>query len=70
MISFRPLREKLKRDGISAYWLVGQGVNSRTMHKIRHDLPVTTKTLNELCTILRCSISDIIEFIPDEEELG
>lgn len=68
LISFRPLREKMSQERISTYWLIGQGINSSTLAKIRHDGSITLKTLNEICTLLRCSVSDIIEFVPDEEE--
>ena len=67
MISFRPLREKIKREGITYYWLMKRGVNSLTVQKIKRDQIITTKTLNELCEILHCPVSDIIEFIDDSD---
>lgn len=33
-----------------------------------HDESVSTYTINSLCNILNCEISDIMEFTPDERD--
>ena len=72
MISFEPLRRILKERGISSYYLRNKGgrdnLDSKTIQRLMNDESVSTNTLNALCSILNCEISEIIEFIPDTWE--
>ncbi len=61
-ITFSPLREYMKEHGISYYYLSNQGIDNRTLHRIRHDMPVTTDTLGKLCAILKCQPGQLIDF--------
>lgn len=67
--SIEPLRQILKSKGISSYYLRNKcGINcldSKTIQRLMNDQSVSTNTLNSLCNILDCEISDIIKFIPD-----
>lgn len=66
MISYEPLWETLNRRDMSTYDLIyKQGMSANTVYRIRHNQAITTKTLNELCFILKCKVSDIIEYIED-----
>ena len=71
MISFEPLRNILKERGISTYYLRTKcGFNSldnKTIQRLMRDESVSTNTLNSLCNILDCDVSEIIKFIPDTE---
>ncbi len=40
-------------------------MDSNTIHRMKHGKAITTKTLNTLCEILDCSVSDILEYVPD-----
>ncbi len=63
MISYDPLWKTMNKRGISTYDLIyKQGINANTIHRIKHGEAVTTKTLDDLCFILKCDISDIIEY--------
>ena len=44
-----------------------QGMSSNTIYRIKHGKDITTKTINDLCEILDCSVSDIIEYIRPEK---
>lgn len=67
MISYRPFYETLFRQGITEYQLIfKQGLSANTLHRMKHGEAISTKTLNVLCEILKCSVSDIIEYVPDE----
>lgn len=67
MISYRPLWETLNKKNISTYDLIyKQGISANTVHRMKHGKPVTTKTIDELCIILNCNVSDIIEFKNEE----
>ena len=71
MISFEPLRKLLAARGISTYYLRNKcgryNLDSKTIQRFMRDESVSTYTLNALCHILECDISDIITFTPDDE---
>ena len=71
MITFEPLRNMLEKKGISTYYLRNKcGLNNldnKTIQRLMCDESVSTNTLNSLCNILECDISEIIKFIPDTE---
>lgn len=68
MISYKPFYDTLKEKGITEYSLIfKQGLSSNTLHRMRKGQAITTKTLDTLCSILDCSVSDILEYIKDEE---
>ena len=50
MISYKPLFETLKKKGVSTYKLINEfGVNRSLIDRLKHDKPITTVTINELC---------------------
>lgn len=68
MISYEPFYRTLFEKGITEYNLIfKQGMDAHTLHRMKHGEAITTKTLNTLCEILSCSVSDILEYIPDEK---
>ena len=63
MISYAPLWATLNKKGVTTYDLIyKQGINANTIHRLKHGEAITTKTLDELCFILKCSVSDILEY--------
>lgn len=67
MITFDPLWETLKRKGISQYILIKEyGVSTGTLDALRKNRRITLNTLNDLCSLLDCGISDIIQYTPDK----
>lgn len=67
MISYRPFYETLFQKGITEYHLIyKQGLSANTLHRMKHGEAISTKTLNILCEILECTVSDIIEYVPDQ----
>ncbi len=67
MIDYSPLWETLKKKHISTYYLINTyKMSSSQVARFRHNLPVTTTTLDDLCRILHCEISDIVRYLPDE----
>ena len=66
MITFDPLWETLDKKKISQYTLIKQyGVSTGTLDALRKNNSITLNTLNDLCNILQCDVTDIIRFIPD-----
>lgn len=67
-ISFAPMREYMKKNGISYYYLSNQGIESATLHRIRHDESITTATLGRLCRIMGCQPGDLICYLEGPKE--
>lgn len=69
MISFEPLWHTLKEKNISQYRLIKEyKVSTGQLDRLRKNGNVNTYTLNELCKILDCDLSDIAVFIADEND--
>lgn len=67
MITFDPLWQTLKKKNISTYSLIHQYNVSRGMlDNLKHNRSITLKTLNDLCEILDCDISDIITYTKEK----
>ena len=67
MISYKPFFDTLRQKGITEYALIfKQGIPANTIHRMKHGEAITTKTLNTLCEILDCDVSEIIEYHKDE----
>lgn len=67
MISYKPFWETLKKSRESTYTLIkNHHLSSSTIDKLRKGKPITTTTLNDICRILKCSVEDVIEYIPNE----
>ena len=68
MISFTPFYKTMKEKGLSTYKLINQyGVSRSLLDRIRHNKPLSTVTIDDLCKILSCNVEDIAVFIPDED---
>lgn len=69
MIVYTPLWRTMKAQSVSTYVLrIKHGMSHATVQRLQANLPVSTYTLNKLCTILNCPIQDVAEFIPDIQE--
>jgi len=68
MICFDGLWKTMENKGVSTYMLREKcGIDRKTIRRLRANEKVETKTLNKLCTVLDCSLSDIAVFVKDEE---
>ena len=67
MISYDPLWNTMNKQGITTYALIKtHGFSKGTLHRLKHNMPVTTVTLDDLCKILDCKIEDIIVYINEQ----
>ena len=67
MISYMPFYETLLRKGITEYALIFKyGMPANTLHRMKHGKPITTTTLDTLCEILNCPVTDILEYVPED----
>ncbi len=66
MITYEPFYKTLKEKNITTYKLITQYNISRSLiDRLKHNKPVTTVTLNDLCKILGCRIEEIVEYIEE-----
>lgn len=69
MIVFDKLWVTMERKGVSLYRLREKcGIDRKTIRRLRANDNIETKTLNKLCAALECSLADIAEFVPDQNE--
>ena len=62
MISYRPLWKTMTEKEISQYRLLQMGLDKHTLQKLRDNKSITMNTLEFLCSSLKCTPNDIIEF--------
>ncbi|MBE6902669.1 MAG: helix-turn-helix transcriptional regulator [Ruminococcaceae bacterium] len=66
MIVYDPLWETLKKKGLSTYTLrVKFGISGSTVQRLKRNMSVSTNTLDDLCKLIGCKLSDIAEFVED-----
>ncbi|MBQ1553231.1 MAG: helix-turn-helix transcriptional regulator [Clostridia bacterium] len=66
MISYAPFYKTLQTKEITTYKLIKDHNISRSLpDRLKHNKPISTVTLNDLCSILNCKVEDIVEYIPD-----
>ena len=69
MISYAPFWVTLRSAGESTYTLIkNHRISSSTIDKLRKNKPLNTTTVNDLCRILNCKVSDVMEYIPSEDD--
>ena len=66
MISYEPFYNTMKKREMTTYKLIYQyGVSRSLLDRLKHDKPISTVTLNDLCRILSCRVEEILLYIPD-----
>lgn len=68
MISYDPLFKTMAEKKVSSYELAKRGFPRSTYYAMKRGKSVTTNTINQLCLILRCQVSDVMEYIETENE--
>lgn len=68
MITYEPFYETLKRKNITTYKLVNKYNISRSLlDRLKHNKPISTVTIDDLCRILDCRVEDIMRYTEDEK---
>ncbi|GFI42727.1 hypothetical protein IMSAGC018_00390 [Lachnospiraceae bacterium] len=63
IISYEPLWETLKKKNISQYILIKEyGFSTGTLDALRKNRSITLNTLHDICMMLDCDITDVVEF--------
>lgn len=67
MIDYTPLWNTMKKNGISQYRLLQEGIDNKTLDSLKKGKNITVLTLEKLCNILDCTPNDVIRFIDESE---
>ena len=67
LISYAPLFKTMKDKKITSYRLEKLGFSRATYYSIQKGNSVSTNTINQLCKLLKCGVSDIMEYIDEDE---
>lgn len=66
MITYEPFWKTLKEKGISQYTLINEHeITTSLLDRLRKNMHISTHTLNRLCQVLDCEISDIVKYVDD-----
>ena len=66
MITYKPLYETMKKKNVSTYKLVNEfGISRSLLDRLKHDKPISTVTLNDLCTFLDCRVDEVLLYVKD-----
>lgn len=65
MVSFEPFRKLIKKRGITTYYLRNKcgeyNLGNKTIERLMADQSVSTNTIDALCQILDCEVTDVME---------
>lgn len=71
MIVFNKLWETMKEKDITQYDLYTYyEINRSQLHRLRKNQNVETNTINKLCSILDCEVSDIMTYVPEKNSMS
>lgn len=63
MITYEPFYKTLKEKNISTYKLVKDfGVSRSLLDRLKHNKPLSTQTIDDLCRFLGCNVEDIMTY--------
>ena len=69
MIDFEPFWNTLEKSSENWYTLTSKhNLSHSTLHRLKHNKDISTKTLNDLCRILNCRIEDIVRYTPSDTD--
>lgn len=70
MVTYKPLWKTLIDKEIKKTQLRDMaGFSSGTLSRLGKDQYVELKHIDRICQVLHCNISDVLEVVPDEEQL-
>ena len=69
MIDYSPFWKTLEHSEENWYTLTKKHrVSDSTLHRLKHNMDISMKTVNDLCRILDCDIEDIAVYVPSEKD--
>ncbi len=71
MISYEPFYRTLREKNITTYKLINQfNVSRSLLDRLKHNKPISTVTINDLCGFLNCRVEQILVYIDDRKDAG
>lgn len=67
MIRYEPLFRTMKEKGISSYRLMKMGFSRSTYYAMKRGDNISSHTVDQLCRILQCGVSDIMEYVDEND---
>ena len=67
VISYEPLFRTMEKKGITAYKLFKMGFSKSTYYAMKSGKSVLASTIDQLCTLLECEVSDVVKFVPEQK---
>ena len=62
-------RLRLRSSGESTYTLIkNHHISGSTIDKLRHNKPLNTTTISDLCRILNCQVEDTLLYVPSDDD--
>lgn len=69
MIDYSPFWNTLEKSSENWYTLTNKHhMSHSTLHRLKHNKDVSTRTLNDLCRILKCDVCDIVRYMPSDSD--
>lgn len=69
MIDYSPFWKTLETSNENWYTLTTKHkLSNSTLHRLKHNKDISTRTINDLCRILNCDVNDIMHYVPSDED--
>lgn len=69
MISYEPLWETMRKQGVTTYALIKRhDIPVSTIHSLKHNRNITMLTLEKLCVALNCTADSIVKFERENDD--
>ncbi|MCI9338843.1 MAG: helix-turn-helix domain-containing protein [Lachnospiraceae bacterium] len=69
MINYSPFWKTLEESDENWYTLTKRhNMSDSTLHRLKHNKDISTKTINDLCRILNCTVQDILQYVPSDKD--
>ena len=67
IIDFKPLWETMVQKKVTQYQLIKNGIDNKTLDKLKKNGNITLLTLEKLCRLLDCTQNEIVAFHDKED---
>ena len=68
MISYEPFYNTMKKKNVTTYKLIKEYNVSRSLiDRLKHNKPISTVTIDDLCRMLSCNVEDILVYTEDTD---
>ena len=65
IFDYSPLWEAMRKNGVSQYYLLQNGIDNKTLDSLRKNRNITMVTLEKLCRLVGCTPNDVVRIIPE-----